>query len=355
MIEYMKPPLVSILVLNWNGERVIRKSLNSIRRLTYPKKEVIVIDNNSTDSSVEIIREDFPEFQLLQNSENLGFAAGMNEGIKRARGSLILLYNNDAISHPASLSILVNRILSDPSIGIVGGLILFYEPKNVVWSSGGMFDLFTGTIWSEGLGQSYLKDMACHKTGRDIDYLSGCVLLIRKEVFEKIGLLDKGFFMAGDDIDFCLRARRARYDCFLDASAIIWHIGSHTLKQIPLKGYIERQKSDFRTILLHVPIPLLISALFFQLFIMPFGELLLFRDSDIKMATRFNMRALAFYQNMKDIRKTLHKRNQIAKLGRLNIKIRTADLIRFGINRIKHKEYFMGKLFQKNIRISRER
>jgi GT2 family glycosyltransferase len=350
----MESPFVSILVLNWNGEKVIRKSLGSIRKLTYPRKELIVIDNNSTDSSKEIIRKEFPEFQLLQNNKNLGFAAGMNEGIKRAKGSLILLYNNDAISHPESLSKLVNRILSDKSIGVVGGLILFYEPKNVVWSSGGMFDLVTGTIWSEGLGQPYVKNTSYNKTAADIDYLSGCVLLIRREVFEKIGLLDEGFFMAGDDIDFCLRARRDGCHCFLDSSAIIWHIGSHTLRQMPIRGYVERQKSDFRTILLHVPIPLLISALFFQLFIMPFGELFLFRNSQMSVTTRFNIRVLAFRQNLRDIRKTLRRRKQIAKLGPLNLKVRTVDLVRFGLNRIKHKEYFMGKMFQKNMPTSLE-
>jgi hypothetical protein len=74
-------PLVSILVLNWNGEEVIRQSLEAVRKLTYPNKEEIVIDNNSTDKSVEIIRKEFPEFRLLRNDANLGFAGGMNRGI----------------------------------------------------------------------------------------------------------------------------------------------------------------------------------------------------------------------------------------------------------------------------------
>jgi GT2 family glycosyltransferase len=344
----MTLPLVSILVLNWNGETVIRKSLESIRRLTYPKKEVIVIDNNSTDSSVEIIRKEFPEFQLVQNNKNLGFAAGMNKGIKRAKGSLILLYNNDAISHPASLSILVKRILSDDSIGMAGGLILFYKPNNIIWSSGGMFDFLTGTIWSEGLGQPYSKDTVCHKTLNDIDYLSGCVLLIKKEVFEKIGLLDEGFFMFGDDIDFCLRARRAGYSLFLDSSALIWHIGSYSLRQLPLKSYIERQKSDFRTMLLHLPVPLLISALFFQLIVIPFGELVLLRNSGISIKSRLNGRIVAICQNLRDIRKILQKRRQIRSLNlSFNPKIRTIALLKFGLGRLKQKEFFMGKLFQK--------
>lgn len=344
----MQPPLVSILVLNWNGEKVIRKSLSSIRELTYSRKQVIVIDNHSTDSSVEIVHNEFPEFKLLQNPKNLGFAAGMNEGIKKAKGSLVLLYNNDAISHPSSLSVLVNRTLSDSSIGMAGGLILFYEPRNTVWSYGGMFDAVTGTIWSEGLGMKYQENMIGHRTGNDVDYLSGCVLLVKKEIFQKIGWLDEGFFMAGDDIDFCLRARRAGYHCFLDSSAIIWHIGSHASKQMPLKSYIERQKSDFRTILLHVPTPFLISALFFQLFIMPIGERFLFKDSQMSIRAIFNARVLAFSQNLRNVRKILFRRKQIEKMGSLNLKIRTMDLFRFGLNRIRHKEYFMGKMFQEN-------
>lgn len=340
-------PLVSILVLNWNGEEVIRQSLEAVRKLTYPNKEEIVIDNNSTDKSVEIIRKEFPEFRLLRNDANLGFAGGMNRGIKEAKGSLILLCNNDAIAHPASLSILVKRATSDNSVGLAGGIILYYEPSNVIWSKGCMFDSITGAIWSEGLGQTLTENTTRWKPIVDIDYLSGCVLLIKREVIEKVGLLDSGFFMAGEDLDLCLRARRAGYTCILDSSAMIWHIGSYSLRHLPLASYTERQKSDFRNILLHIPIPLLFSALFFQLTIMPLAELFLFRYSGVSISARLRARVLAFAYNLKIVRRSMLRRKQIRKLGLLEPRIRTLDLLRFGLTRMKSKEFFMGKLLQK--------
>jgi GT2 family glycosyltransferase len=339
-------PLVSILVLNWNGEGVIRQSLEAVRKLTYPNKEEIVIDNDSTDGSLEIIRKEFPEFQLLSNSANLGFAGGMNRGIREAKGNLILLYNNDAVAHPDSLSILVERALSNKSVGLVGGLIMFCNPPNVIWSQGGIFDPLTGTIWSEGLGQVISGNLP-FKPMEDVDYLSGCVLLIKSEVIEKIGLFDEGFFMSGDDIDFCLRARRAGYKCTLDPSALVWHMGSYSLKQLPLQSYIEREKSDFLIILLHTPIPLLPCALLFQLLVMPFAELLILGRATASMKARWRARILGFTENLKILRQTLLKREQIQKLGVCRFKLRTLNLLGFGPTRIKSKEFFMGKLLKK--------
>jgi GT2 family glycosyltransferase len=340
-------PLVSVLVLNWNGEKVIRQSLESIRRLTYPNVERIVIDNNSTDSSIEIIRREFPEFQLLRNRANLGFAAGMNKGVRKAKGDYILLHNNDAVAHPKCLSRLVERAISNNSIGMVGGPILFYKPNNVIWSLGGRFDALTGTIWSEGLGRTLSSVSDYGKIAFDVDYLSGCVLLIKREVIEKIGLFDEGFFLSDDDLDFCLRAQRVGYKSILDPSAIVWHIGSHSLRQLPLQSYIEREKSDFRIILIHTPIPLLPSALLFQLLVMPFTELLILRHASTPLKPRWRTRIFAFSENLKMLRDILHTRKQVHKLGMLRLKLRTFTLLGFGSMRIKSSEFFMGKLLKK--------
>jgi len=340
-------PLVSILVLNWNGEKVIRQSLNSVKRLRYPNKEKIVIDNNSTDRSIEIIQKEFPDFQLLRNDKNLGFAAGMNAGIKKAKGDFLLLFNNDAVADPRSLSTLVETAMSNYSIGLVGGMILFYKPDDVIWSLGGMFDPLTGTIWSEGLGQILSTKVRSSKAIFDIDYLSGCVLLLKREVIDKIGLFDEGFFLNGDDIDFCLRARRAGYQCVLDPSALIWHSGSHSLKKLPLRSYIEREKSDFRIVLIHTPIPFLLSALMFQLIAMPFAESLVFRGENTSTNTRWHARIFAFSQNLKMLENILRAREQVQRLGMLKPQVRTLRLLGLGSTRIKSREFFMGKLLKK--------
>lgn len=347
-IALQKFPLVSIVVLNWNGEQVIRSSLNSIRKLDYPNIEVIVVDNGSTDASIDIISNEFSDFRLLKNSKNLGFSAGMNIGIQESRGNLILLYNNDAIAHPVSLSEMVKTISSGNEIGIVGGLILYNDPNDVIWSRGGKLDLVTGSIWSDGLGQKMRAKSPPEKNPvRGIDYLSGCVLLIRKEVVKKIGLLDDAYLIGGQDLDWCLRARRAGFECVLNPSAVIWHIGSYSSRQMPLRSYAERQKSDFRVIMLHFPLLPMLSALLFQLVITPFFELLFFRQSDITLRSRLQARFCGFCENLKNMRKLLSKRRRLATLGVLRLKIRTFELLKFAIFRVGSTEFYMGKFLQK--------
>jgi len=143
-----------------------------------------------------------------------------------------------------------------------------------------------------------------------------------------------------------LRARRAGYRCVLDSSAIIWHIGSYSLRQLPLFSYTEKQKSDFRTIFLHLPVPVVFSAFLFQLTFMQLAETLIFRDSGTPPSARCHARILAFSQNLKVLRGTLLKRKQIRKIGRLELKIRTIDLLRYGLIRTRSKKFYMGKLLQ---------
>ena len=341
-------PLVSIVVLNWNGERVIRLCLDSIRKLDYPNKEVIVVDNGSEDTSVDIIREEYREFRLIENLKNLGFSAGMNVGIKESRGSLILLYNNDAISHPTSLSQMVNTILSRTKIGLVGGLILCHEPNDVIWSFGGKLDVLTGTIWSDGLGQKIHaeKDLKENEVA-DIDYLSGCVLLIKREVVQRIGLLDEESAVWGQDVDWCLKARRAGFECVLNPSAKIWHIGSYSSRQMPLRSYALKQESDFRVIMLHFPLIPMFSALLFQLLVTPIFELLFFGQSDVALRSRLKSRLYGFCENLKNVRNLLSRRRRIAKLGVLRFKVRTFELLMFAIFRVSSKEFYMGRFFKR--------
>lgn len=327
---------------------MIRSSLGSIRKLDYPNKEVIVVDNGSTDASIDIISSEFPDFRLLKNSKNLGFSAGMNIGIQESRGDLILLYNNDAIAHPASLSKMVEMILSKNKIGMVGGLILYNEPNDVIGSRGGKFDPVTGMIWAEEHGKKLVAKGQIEKTPvTDLDYISGCVLLARREVIQKIGLLDEESLICGQDLDWCLKARRAGFKCVLNPSAVIWHIGSFSSRHTPLRSYAERLKSDFRVIMLHFPLIPMFSALLFQILIAPFFELLFFRESDITSSSRLQARVNAFCENLKNIRNLTSKRKQIAELGVLRLKLRTLELVKFTLFRIRSKEFYLGKFLQR--------
>lgn len=340
-------PLVSVIVLNWNGEEFIRRSLNSIRELEYTNIEVIIVDNASTDKSADIIKREFPEFRLLRNSKNLGFSAGMNVGIRASQGDLILLCNNDVIAHPASLSYMVSTI-RPKEVGIVGGLILYAEPSDVIGSLGGKFDAVTGMIWAEGQGRKLNATKGVEKDLiEDLDYVSGCAFLTRKDVVRKIGLFDEQFALLGQDLDWCLKARRTGFRCVLVPSAIIWHFSSYSFRRKPLISYADRLKSDLQTIILHFPTIPMFSALFFQITIAPFLEVFFYDQSDVPMVSRLRVRMKAFCENLKNLRILIRRRKQNNSLGDLRLKPRTLELVKFAIFRTRAKEFYLGKFLQK--------
>lgn len=343
-----KFPLVSIVVLNWNGERIIRACLDSIRKLDYPNIEVIVVDNGSTDASTDIISNEFSEFCLLKNRRNLGFSAGMNVGIETSRGDLVLLFNNDAVAHPQSLSKMVRTILLKDEIGIVGGLILYSEPNDIIESCGGKLDPITGVIWAEGNGAKLNKKVKhVRNLVTDLDYISGCVFLVKKDVISKIGFFDEQVALFGQDLDWCLKARRVGFQCVLNTLALIWHIGSYSSRRAPLKNYTEKLKSDFQVVMLHFPTTPLFSSLFFQIVVAPIFEVLFSKQSDISLRLILDARMSAFCEILKNIKNIISKRKQNFVLGSLLLKPRTFELLKFIFFRAKSKEYYLGKLLQK--------
>jgi len=345
--QRQKCPLVSIIVLNWNGEKVIRKCLNSVKRLNYPSVEVIVVDNGSTDASIDIVSRDFPDFRLLKNDKNLGFSAGMNVGIAESRGDLILLYNNDAIAHPESLSEMVKTMLLDDATAIVGGLILYDNPKDVIESRGGKFDPITGVIWADGNGERLPSQRPQNEDiVTDLEYVSGCALLAKRDVIQKIGLFDEEFILWSQDLDWCLKAKRAGFKCVLDTSAKIRHVGSYSSRRTPLKSYSGKLKSDIQVIMLHFPVVPMLSALFFQVFVVPFVDALVFKQPGIRARSRLQARVIAICENLKNIKGIKSKRKQIAALGTLRMKPRKLELVKFIVFRVRTTEFYSGMLLQ---------
>lgn len=198
-------PRVFIVILNYNGREVISRCLKSVFRIDYPDFKVVLVDNNSSDGSLERTRVDFPRAFFIKNEENLGFSAGNNVGIKFSleRGAnYILLLNYDTEVESGFLKKLIIPLLEDSSWGILSPLI-FKDNSNRVWFSGGKINwLRMKTIHSVKI-----KSESCYQSG----FISGCAFLIKAEVFKKIGLLDEDFFLYWEDADFSVRARRAGF------------------------------------------------------------------------------------------------------------------------------------------------
>jgi len=216
-------PLVYILVLNWNGKDDTLECLRSLSEITYPNTRVVVIDNASIDGSVTAIRGQYPSVHVIENTTNLRFAGGNNVGIRYAveqGAELVLLLNNDTTVDKHFVSELVLPFVSDKTIGIGGAKIYYSSQPDRLWYAGGRIEWWKGWISHRGIREI---DNGQHDRSGETDYITGCCLLVRREVVERIGVLDNRYTMYGEDVDWCVRARKAGYSLWYVPSAKIWH------------------------------------------------------------------------------------------------------------------------------------
>jgi GT2 family glycosyltransferase len=217
-------PRVAVIVLNWNGGQDTLDCLASLRQIDYPCFDVLVVDNSSTDGSIEAIRESFPEVSLIETGANLGFTGGNNVGMRRAldRGAdYVLLLNNDTEVATDLLTCLVDAVEADPEVGIAGPLIYYYDLPGTIWSAGGAVDRRRGQTRMIGLDE--LDSGQYGSASREVDFVSGCALLARRSVLEQVGLLDERFFAYYEEVEWCLRARRAGFRTINVPGAKVWH------------------------------------------------------------------------------------------------------------------------------------
>ncbi|MDP3057772.1 MAG: glycosyltransferase family 2 protein [bacterium] len=232
----MSTPKVSIIILNWNGWQDTLECFDSLAKIIYPNYEVIVIDNNSTNESVEKIKNWISDkktavnYKLLINSHNAGFAGGNNPGIEYAvknKSDYVLLLNNDTIVGPGFLEKLVKVGESDRNFGIIGPKIYYETDKNRIWFGGGYFSWLGGGRHMEF---DKIDDKPLDETIKEVDFMTGCSLLIKREVIEKIGPMNEDFFLYYEDTEWCLRARKNGYKIIYAPSSHIWHKVSRSVK-----------------------------------------------------------------------------------------------------------------------------
>jgi len=220
--------LVYVIILNWNGWRDTLECLTSCQKIIYPNYRVLVVDNGSTDGSEAVIRERFPDVEMLQTGENLGFAGGCNSGIRYAldrQARYIWLLNNDTVVEPNALQALVSIMEADESIGMTGSKILYHDSPEVIWFAGGIIDWQKGDTGHTGQGET---DRGQYDHVREVDYITGCSLMAGRGMIEEVGLMDEQFFLYFEETDWCLRAGKLGYKSVYVPESVIYHKESAT-------------------------------------------------------------------------------------------------------------------------------
>jgi len=231
-----KPPKVIAVIVNFNRTSDTIECINSLQNTQYPNLEVIVVDNGSTIDCTHSLKS--IGIHVIRIKRNLGFAAANNIGIRYAlaKGAdYIFIVNNDAVVHPNSLNELVKIMQSDPKIGICGPIIYFYHDPNRIWHAGGIFDVRLGVSFTRGFLE---LDRGQYRKIAELN-VSGCAMLIRREVFDDVGLFDENFFLAREEDDMNIRVKNHGYKTVIVPSSKVYHKVSKTKGKHPLFAYFD--------------------------------------------------------------------------------------------------------------------
>lgn len=229
-------PKVSIITVNYNQTRVTMDLLASLRKVTYPNYEVIVVDNASPDGDARRILKEHPEVRLLESGENLGFAGGNNLGIRASSGEYIMLLNNDTEVDPGFLEPMVNKCLEDPGIGAVSPKIYFHHTPGMLQYTG-LTAMSKLTIRNKGLGFGQM-DHGQFDRDSETSFAHGAAMMVPRKVIREVGLMAEVFFLYYEEMDWGQRIRDAGYRIFYVHDAVVYHKESvSTGKESPLKTY----------------------------------------------------------------------------------------------------------------------
>ena len=214
---------LSVIIPNFNGKQFLKTCLDSIKNQNYSFYNVIIVDNASSDGSVQYIHENYPEFTLIQNKENLGFAAAVNQGIKSSSSEYIFLLNNDVELEQDSISNLLKCIKKDKNIFGVSSKMILYTDRSKMDDAG---DEYTILGWTRKVGDG--KSPELYNAERETFSVCAGAALYRKSILDELGYFDENFFAYMEDVDISYRARIRGYKCVYCPDAVVYHFGSGT-------------------------------------------------------------------------------------------------------------------------------
>jgi N-acetylglucosaminyl-diphospho-decaprenol L-rhamnosyltransferase len=248
---------LSVIIVTWNTRELLSKCLASLpAAVSGLSVETWVVDNASIDSTVEMVRAQYPEVRVIANRENRGWAEGNNQALEQSEGRFLLLLNADTEPRPGSLATLVRFLEQHPDVGACGPMLLSGDGS--IQGNGRRFP----TFWKEFLDVNGLRHLALGAYSRrfgwgredfealsEVDEVTGACLLVRRQAVEQVGMLDERFFMFYDEVDWCFRMKAAGWRVFYVPEAQVVHHVAASVRQVGFEAYrrlFESQQRYFR-------------------------------------------------------------------------------------------------------------
>lgn len=224
-------PLVSVIILNYNGKKFLNSCLKSVLKNNYPNFEVILVDNGSKDGSAELAGTLFggdSRLKIITLGRNMGFAAGNNIGIEHSRGDYIMFLNNDTIVEQQFLAELVKVLEEQSDVGVVQSKLLRMDAPSLLDSAGALVDYY-GLTYNRGEGE---EDLGQYDRLEEIFGAKGAAMMIKSNVLREVGLFDSSFFLVYEDIDLCWRIRLRGYKVLYAPKSIVYHFSEATTRKL---------------------------------------------------------------------------------------------------------------------------
>lgn len=250
-------PQISVIILNWNGKKYLGACLDSLAGQTFRDFETILVDNGSTDGSLELVREQYPWVTLVSLPENIGFASGNNRGLTECSGEFIVTLNNDTKVEPTFLAELLVPVQAHAAIGMVAAKMVNYYVTDQI-DSVGLKIAVNGLGYNVGVGQ---KDRGQYDKEAEVFGPCGGAALYRRKMLAEVGFFDDDFFAYYEDFDLAWRCRLAAWGSVTAPGAVVYHIHSATSGEwSPLKVYLTH-RNKWYVLLKNWPLSLLLRFL----------------------------------------------------------------------------------------------
>jgi len=246
-MSLIQKPKVSVIIPHHNNYEILNECIGSLKKVSYKNIEIIIVDNNSSDGSIDQIEKDFNDINIYRSKVNLGYSGGCNTGVKKANGELLLFLNNDTVHNSDFIDHLVSKILSNDRIVCVQPKIKNYDNRDYfdyAGASGGFID-YLGFPFARGrIFNTVEKDLGQYNDSIKVFWTSGAAFITRKNIFKDLGGFDESLFAHMEEIDYCWKCYIAGYECWVEPSSEIFHHGGKTLSfSSPKKTYLNHRNS----------------------------------------------------------------------------------------------------------------